>query len=95
MPGRVVNCSNLDSVRIEILGEGRAVTIPASLVLAADRVFRSCLVREEELDVAMVEDDATGRQGWQARLDMGQGPVGEMAGTPWAAVLALAEELER
>lgn len=95
MPGRIVNCTHLDSVRIEILGEGRAVTIPAALILAADRVFRSCLAREEELDVVMVEDDETKRQGWQAHLDMGAGPVGEMADTPWSSILALAEELEK
>ena len=93
MPGKIVNCTNLDSVRIEILGEGRAITIPASLILAADRVFRACLVREEELDVCMVEDDET--SGWQARLDMGQGPFGKPAATPWGAMVSLAEKMEK
>ena len=94
MPGKIVNCSSLDSVRIEIFGEGRTYTISASLILAVSRVFRACIVREEDLDVTMVEDDETGRQGWQARLDMGVGPVGKMADTPWGAMAAIAEELE-
>lgn len=95
MPGKIVTCTNLDDVRIEILGEGQAATIPASLILAMDRVLTAALVREESLDVDLVEDDATGEQGWQATLDMGVGAVGQMAPTPWGAILKLAEVLER
>ncbi len=41
MSGKIISCTNLDSVRIEVLGEGRAITIPAKLLLAADRVLRN------------------------------------------------------
>lgn len=95
MPGKIVTCANLDSVRVEVLGESRAVTIPASLILAMNRVLRAALVREESLEVDLVEEDETKEEGWQAVLDMGVESAGEMAPTPWGAIVKLAEELER
>ena len=93
MSGTVVNCTNLDSVRIEVLGGGRAVTIPAALILAVDAALRCCAVEGVSLEVDLVSDDATGREGFQATLDMGQFAVGGMAASPWAAVVSLAEAL--
>lgn len=102
MPGRIVNATNLDSVRIEILGEGRAVTIPASLILAADSVLKYVLASDGHLNIDMVEDDDTGEQGWEARTehpDLDTDPMDVLAtricSTPWETILKLAEVLER
>jgi hypothetical protein len=75
--------TNLDSVRIELLGEGRALTIPCKWILAVDKVLRfaadTC-----GLELASFED------GWA-------GDCGGLIGsgeTPWGAVIALAEQIE-
>ena len=89
MVGKLVNCTHLDSVRIEVLGEGRAVTIPASLLLAADRVFRHSLFTEDDLAIDKVADEVI--DGWEAVTDNYRG-IGE---TPWEAVLRLSEAIEK
>jgi hypothetical protein len=89
MAGKVVKVDNLDSVQIEVLW-GRAVTIPASVLLDVDAVLRHCRVEEEALDVDMVGDDETGWHGWEAAAgnDCAHGD------TPWGAIVALARALE-
>jgi hypothetical protein len=94
MPGKIVTCTSLDSVRIEVLGSSRALTIPASLILAVDEVLRYCLLHEETLDLDMVQDEPAGVEGWQACLDMGQVECGDVNDTPWAAIASLAERLK-
>jgi hypothetical protein len=94
MPGIVVTCTSLDSVRIEFLGGSRSLTIPASLILAVDKVLRYCLLHEETLDLDMVQDEPTGVEGWQACLDMGQTECGDVNDTPWAAIASLAARLQ-
>ena len=97
---KIVNVTNLDGVRIEVLGEGRAVTIPAGVILALDRVLRYCLLEESGLELDMVEDDRTGWQGWEATCEH---PTAEdvdtmlhaHGDTPWGALAALADALER
>jgi hypothetical protein len=89
MAGSIVSCTNLDSVRIEVLGEGRAVTVPASLVLAADRVLRETLLRDIELVFERAEG-GTGARMWRAAL----GGIRGWSVTPWGAIEDLARKLE-
>lgn len=103
MAGKVVTQTSLDTVRIEVLGEGRAVNIPAALVLAVDRVLRHVLTGDGFLDLSldMVEDDRTGWQGWEARTESTRADADPddvlvaHGDTPWAAVKALADAIEQ
>lgn len=90
MIGTVVHCTNLDSVRIEILGGSRALTIPASLLLAADCVMRYALLKDDSLVVEPVEDGEGGKSFWEANVGnlIGQGD------SPWGAVQELADKIE-
>lgn len=97
MAGQVVNATNLDSIRFEILGEGRAITIPATILLAADCVLRHCLTR----DCFLLLDVPDGRsqQIWEAHLQPQQDrePDNLVVGTgitPWGAIVALANAIE-
>lgn len=91
MPGTIVQATNLDSIRVEVvLGEGRAITIPASLLLAADRVLRMALVREEDFSLEPIDEQEDGRTVWYALL----GNVDAEGSTPWEAVRELAKKLE-
>lgn len=100
MAGRLVNVTQFDSIRFDILGAGRAVTIPASVLLAADTVLRYCIADDSGLDLDMVEDDATGWTGWEARcehpnLETDADTVLVAHGdTPWGAIVALANAIE-
>jgi len=40
--GTLHNATNLDSVRIEVVGETRALTIPCSLILSIDDALKEC-----------------------------------------------------
>ena len=91
MSGNLVNVTSLDSVRIEVVGEGRAVTIPAALILAADRVLRHCLLNEFSLEIDMVDPEPDGK-GWEASTDGTQDACAH-GETPWAALLALADNV--
>jgi hypothetical protein len=91
MAGKLVSVTNLDSVRIEVLGESRALTAPAKFVLAVDRVLRYCLEHDDSLSLDTVEDDETGEVLWAASFGNSQGFCGE---TPWGAVVALADAVE-
>lgn len=88
MAGQLVNCKWLDSVRIA--DPGRALTIPAKCILAADRVLRSVLVEfEGDMDMQPLDDE-------RYRLQLGVGskdPVVE-ADTPWQCFIQMAELLE-
>lgn len=87
--GTVVNCTNLDSVRIEVLGSSRALMLPASCVLSADAVLRQVLLDQEGLSIELTEDD-DGNSMWEANC-------GHMFGygqTPWQAIIELAEGME-
>lgn len=88
--GRLIQASNLDSVRIEVLGEGRALTIPCEFILAIDRALRFTLAAEESLSVWDWEDD-DGNIGWRADV----GNVFGEGDTPWGAIASLAEAIER
>ncbi len=94
MAGHVVTVTNLDSVRIEVLGEGRAVSIPASLILAVDHVLRHCAIREVNLNVSTVQNDDADEANWIAITDSGVDATGDMAASPWSAIANLAVELE-
>jgi hypothetical protein len=78
------------SVRIEILGGARALTIPLDLVLCVDAVLKEAHREEEPLDLDVVEDDETGWRGWQARLGNALG----CGDTPWSAIVALARAIQ-
>ncbi len=41
--GKLVNATSVDSVRIEVLGNKRAVTIPCSLIESTDANLRKCV----------------------------------------------------
>lgn len=88
--GRLIRATNLDSVRIEVLGEGRALTIPCEFILAIDRALRFTLADEESLSVWDWEDD-DGNIGWRADV----GNVFGEGDTPWGAIVALAATIER
>ena len=94
MPGTVVNATNLDSVRIEVLGESRAVTIRATVLLAVHRLLKRAFIQETTLTITTT----TGR--WKAILGnrdpTGKTDLGELCGigeTPWEALIALEEAL--
>ena len=100
MSGKIVNCTHLDSVRIEVLGEGRAIMIPASLILAADKVLRHCLTEESSLDLDPVEDDETRWTGWEAQAESLLAEDADTilcvhGETPWQTIMALAQAIER
>lgn len=88
MIGRVANCTNLDSVRIEVLGGSRALTIPADFILAVDGVLRTAAMDQDAVDINFTEDD-DGNTLWEAQL---LNTVGSGA-TPWAAIIDLAKGL--
>lgn len=89
MDGKLVNAvSPLDSVRLEILGGSRAVSIPSSLLVAVDDVMRAAVHLEEEFSVYDCEDDA-GWSGWEATL----GHFCAQGNTPWNAIKALADKV--
>jgi hypothetical protein len=91
MAGRLVSVTNLDSVRIEVLGEGRALTVPANFVLAVDRVLRYCAEHDDQLSLDACEDEETGEALWTASFGNSQDFCGE---TPWGAVVALADAID-
>ena len=86
----IVQATNLDSVRIEVLGEGRALTIPASLILAANRVFRTALMTDSSVVVEQEDANDPPRKIWIAMLG-GEEGAGE---TPWSAVSDLADKIQ-
>lgn len=88
--GKLIQATNLDSLRIEVLGEGRALTIPCEFILAIDRALRFTLADEESLSVWDWEDD-DGNIGWRADV----GNVFGEGDTPWGAIAALAATIER
>ena len=89
MPGTVIQATSLDSVRFDCVGEGRAVTIPASVIIAIDRVLRHCTVSKATLNVYEVDGDPP----FIANLDYVV--FGKPASTAWGAMVNLADELER
>lgn len=93
--GKVVDCSEADSVRVALAGGG-AVQVPAAWLAAADRVLAHCRDREVSLHLELVEEERGGVVDllWSAAADPGLGPEGE-GPTPWAALLALAGLLRR
>lgn len=91
MSGKIVQATNLDGVRVEVLGEGRAITIPASLILAADRLFRNLgMDTTASLHVDVQQSPNDGPNQWCASL---HGKVGRSI-TPWGAVAELADKIE-
>lgn len=87
----VVNCTSLDSIRIEVLGGSRAVTIPAKLLLAADCVLRDLCMDTAATLTVTVEGQDYGPNQWVADL---HGRKGRSI-TPWGAVEELASKLEK
>lgn len=99
MVGRIVTQTNLDTVRIERIGVGSALSIPAELVLAIDCVMRYCVRSEGFLELDMVQDDKTGWEGWEARTESQSSNNADFVlvahgDTPWAAIKALANAIE-
>ncbi len=95
MAGTVINCTSIDSVRIEVLGEGRSITLPASLILAFDRVLRYELLANAELRLHTYSIGEI--REWEAYIAAGRStlPSGHAhAATPWAAIEALAKRLD-
>lgn len=101
MTGRIVSATQQDTIRIEVLGEGRAINIPAKCILAMDRVLRYCLTGDSSLDLDMVEIDETGWQGWEGTVehpdpDTDVDTVLHVHGdTPWQTIVALADAIEK
>lgn len=86
--GQLVQVSSLDSIRIEVVGEGRALTIPVVCVLAADRLFRGALVEDDDVSVYECEHE-DGTECWRAELGNSFG----LGQTPWQAVIALSRHI--
>ena len=86
MSGSVVNCTSQDSVRIKVLDEGRTVQVPATVLLAVDRVFRSALASNCGLGISWIGENAWSAQEYKS-AKIGYGA------TPWAAIVALAGKL--
>lgn len=87
MTGKVVTVSSLDSVRIEVLGEGRALTIPAKLILAIDGLLKLAMTEDDAFSIDQVEDDESGWVGWELLV----GDVLGWGDTPWGAIEAATE----
>jgi len=79
MNGSLVHANNLDSVRIEVLGERRALTIPLDLVLAVDRLMKVAAMHDQRLSLYQSAEDR-----WF--LEAGEFGFGEGA-SPWGAVI--------
>lgn len=91
MSPKLVQATNLDSVRIEVLGGSRALTIPANLTLAADTVMRElCMDTESRLIVQVQREHENGPNQWSATL---HGKTG-YSFTPWGAIKELADKIE-
>jgi len=89
MTGNLIQVTNLDSIRIEVLGESRALTIPVECVLAADAMLRGALVEDD--DVSIYECELKGGQmKWRAELGNWFG----LGNTPWQAVIALSHHID-
>lgn len=88
--GNLITVTNLDSIRIEVLGESRALTIPVECVLAADAMLRGALVEDDDVSIYECELE-NGQTKWRAELGnwFGHG------NTPWQAVIALAKRIPR
>jgi len=86
MTGKLIHGSNLDSVRIDVLGEARALTIPLELALAADRVMRSIAIVEQRLMIVPDFDFSNNKTSWRAMAGVAVGK-GE---NPWQALNDLA-----
>jgi len=89
MTGKLIHGSNLDSVRIDVLGEARALTIPLELVLAADRVMRSLAIVEQRLMIVPDFDFSNNTTSWRAMAGVAVGK----GDTPWQALIDLAEKV--
>ena len=89
MSPKLVHCTNLDSIRIETLGTRKALTIPASLPLAADVVLRELGTDTNAMLSVYVDVVDDGPRQWHAWL---HGRVGRGV-TPWAAIMDLAEKI--
>ncbi len=84
----LVQVTSLDSIRIDILGEGRALTIPVECVLAADRMMRGALVEDDDVSIYEAEHE-DGSVHWRAELGNWFG----LGQTPWQAVIELAKRI--
>jgi hypothetical protein len=93
MAGKIVNCTHLDDVHIEVLGANHAVTVPATFILALHLVLQRCQEKGVSLDIDLVSEGSTAPNGWQATLDMGQEAIGPPGLSPWRALQNLAEEI--
>jgi hypothetical protein len=89
MAGQVVTVSSLDSVRIEVPGVGRVVTLPVSVLLDVHAVLKHCLRECEGLDLEHVSEGAGAWEGWEAMA----GNAVAHGETPWGAIMALARAL--
>lgn len=88
MTGNLIHGTSVDSVRIDVLGAGRALTIPLDCLVCVDAILRSLLpmgrlIVVPEWNVGMTE------LSWKAATEDACGR-GE---TPWQAIVALAEQL--
>lgn len=91
MNGEVVTAKwPVDSVRVEVIGTGRAVQLPSQLVLSVDDVLRSMVDTEEELLLFPSEDDGVIGSCWTASL----GHFLALGKTPWQAIVELATKLQ-
>lgn len=84
MDGVVVQARNIDSVRIDVLGAGRAKTIPCDLIDALDHALRYANFQQMDLEVSFV-----GGSGWVARCDGIEG----RGQSPWAAIVEFARRV--
>jgi hypothetical protein len=84
MGGVIVQARNIDSVRIDVLGAGRAKTIPCDLIDGLDHALRHANFRQMDLEIRFV-----GGSDWVARCDGIEG----RGQSPWAAIVELARRV--
>lgn len=90
MSGHLVQVTSLDSIRIEVIGESRALTIPVECVLAVDAMLRGALVEDDDVSIYECELE-NGQMKWRAELGNWFG----YGNTPWQAVIALAKRIPK
>lgn len=93
MTTHMVTVASSGTVRVEILGEGRAINMPASYIIALHDVLGFCALEECDLAIDRVEDDETEELGWQANVECNE--YGDVCANPWAALQSLADRIGR
>jgi len=90
MTGNLIHGTSVDSVRIDVLGAGRALTIPLDCLLCADTIMRSLILETQRLMIAPEIDIENNATTWKAMT----GTFSGRGATPWQAIIDLSEKIK-